>query len=183
MSKKSVFCIAASRNQAEQIVEDLKDGGFSNDDVSVLYPEKGSIRDFAFEKYMKAPQGIAARSRAGGAVGGALGWLAGVGELGIPGAGLFIAAGPVLAALSAGTMGAKVGGMAGGLIGMGVPELEAKRYEGKVKAGNFLLSVHTESMEEIGNAERIFEDAHAEDICTTGESVVQQKQEHFHTRV
>jgi hypothetical protein len=183
MPKKSVFCIAASRNQAEQIVEDLKDGGFSNDDVSVLFPEKGSIRDFAYEKYMKAPEAIAARSRPGGAVGGALGWLAGVGELGVPGAGSFVAAGPVLAALSAGVMGAKVGGIAGGLIGMGVPELEAKRYEGKVKTGNFLLSVHTENLDEIADAERIFEDARAEDICATGESVAQQEREHHHTHV
>ncbi len=170
MSKKSVFCIATTRGQAEQIVEELKDAGFSNNDVSVLFPDKGTTRDFAHEKHTKAPEGIATGAGTGGVVGGALGWLAGIGALAIPGVGPFIAAGPILAALSGAAVGATVGGIAGGLIGLGIPELEAKRYEGKVKAGNILLSVHTENSDEIADAERIFEDAGAEDICTTGES-------------
>jgi hypothetical protein len=180
MSKKSVFCIAATRNQAEQVVEHLKDAGFSHEDVSLLFPKKGSMRDFAYESYSKGLEAVDAR---GGVVGGALTWLGGVAELGIPGAGSFIAAGPVLAALSGGMMGSKVGGIAGGLIGMGIPELEAKRYEGKLKAGKLLLSAHTENLDEIADAERIFEDADAEDICTTGESVAQQAREHHQTHV
>jgi len=47
---------------------------------------------------------------------------------------------------------------------------EAKRYEGKVKAGNILLSVHTENSEEITRAKDIFTQAGAQDICTTGEA-------------
>ena len=180
MSQKSVFCIAASRNQVEQIVEDLKDAGFSNDDVSVLFAKKGTMRDFAYESYSKGLQGIDSR---GGVVGGALAWLGGVAELGVPGAGAFVAAGSVLAALSGGMLGAKVGGIAGGLIGMGVPELEAKRFEGKVKAGKLLLSAHTKSMDEIADAERIFEDADAEDICTSGESPAQREREQHHTHL
>jgi len=112
----------------------------------------------------------------GGVVGGALGWLAGIGALAIPGAGPFIAAGPILAALSGAAVGATVGGIAGGLIGMGIPELEAKRYEGKIKAGNILLSVHTENSEEIKAAEKIFKNAGAQDICTTGESTAPKKE-------
>ena len=77
---------------------------------------------------------------------------------------------PILRALSGAAVGAAVGGIAGGLIGLGIPELEAKRYEGKVKAGNILLSVHTANSDEIKNAEKIFKSAGAEDICTTGES-------------
>jgi hypothetical protein len=69
-----------------------------------------------------------------------------------------------------GTGGAAVGGIAGGLIGLGIPELEAKRYEGKVKAGNLLISVHTENSEEISRAKDIFTKAGAQDICTTGEA-------------
>src|SRR5580704_2726791 len=125
MSKKSVFCIATSRAQAEEIVEELKDAGFSNNDVSVLFPDKGTTRDFAHEKHTKAPEGIATGAGTGGVVGGALGWLAGIGALAIPGAGPFIAAGPILAALSGAAVGATVGGIAGGLIGLGIPEIEA----------------------------------------------------------
>ena len=72
-------------------------------------------------------------------IGGALGWIAGIGALAIPGIGPFIAAGPIMAALSGAAVGAAVGGIAGGLIGLGIPEIEAKRYEGKVKAGNILV--------------------------------------------
>ena len=57
-----------------------------------------------------------------------------------------------------------------GLIGLGIPEIEAKRYEGKVNAGNLLISVHTESSEEISKAKDIFTKAGAEDICTTDEA-------------
>lgn len=170
MSKKSVFCIATSRGQADRIVDQLKTANFSNNDISVLFPDKGTTRDFAHEKNTKAPEGAIAGAGTGGVVGGALGWIAGIGALAIPGVGPFIAAGPIIAALSGAAIGATVGGIAGGLIGLGIPELEAKRYEGKVKAGNILISVHTENSEEITRAKDIFAKAGAEDICTTGEA-------------
>ena len=170
MSKKSVFCIATSRGQADRIVDQLKAANFSNNDISVLFPDKGSTRDFAHEKNTKAPEGAVAGASTGGVVGGALGWIAGIGALAIPGVGPFIAAGPIIAALSGAAVGAAVGGIAGGLIGLGIPELEAKRYEGKVKAGNLLLSVHTENSEEITRAKDIFTRAGAQDICTTSEA-------------
>ena len=143
MSKKSVFCIATSRNQAETIVGQLKTADFSHNDISVLFPDKDTTRDFAHEKNTKAPEGAVAGAGTGGVLGGALGWIVGIGALAIPGVGPFIAAGPIMAALSGAAIGATMGGIAGGLIGMGIPELEAKRYEGKVKAGNILISVHT----------------------------------------
>ena len=170
MSKKSVFCIATSREQANRIVDQLKTANFSNNDISVLFPDKDTTRDFAHEKSTKAPEGAVAGASTGSVVGGALGWIAGIGALAIPGVGPFIAAGPILAALSGAAVGAAVGGIAGGLIGLGIPEIEAKRYEGKVKAGNLLISVHTENSAEIARAKHIFTKAGAEDVCTTGES-------------
>jgi hypothetical protein len=172
MSKKSVFCIATNRGQADQIVDRLKAANFSSNDISVLFPDKDTSRDFAHEKHTKAPEGAVAGASTGGVVGGALGWIVGIGALAIPGVGPFIAAGPIMAALSGAAIGAAAGGIAGGLIGLGIPELEAKRYEGKVKEGNILLSVHTENSEEIKRAKEIFTAAGAHDICTTGESAV-----------
>jgi hypothetical protein len=170
MSKKSVFCIATSRVQAEQVVSGLKSANFSNNDISVLFPDKGTTRDFAHEKNTKAPEGAVTGAGTGGVVGGVLGWIAGIGALAIPGVGPFIAAGPVMAALSGAAVGATVGGIAGGLIGLGIPEMEAKRYEGKVKAGNLLISVHTENSAEISRTKDIFTKAGAQDICATGEA-------------
>jgi hypothetical protein len=172
MSKKSVFCIATSRNQADQIVDCLKTASFSNNDISVLFPDRGTTRDFAHEKNTKAPEGAVAGAGTGGVIGGALGWVAGIGALAIPGVGPFIAAGPIIAALSGAAVGATVGGIAGGLIGLGIPEIEAKRYEGKVKAGNLLISVHTEDSAEITRAKDIFTQAGAQDICATGEASI-----------
>jgi hypothetical protein len=169
MSKKSVFCIATSHAQADRIVDQLKVSNFSNNDLSVLFPDKGTSRDFAHEKNTKAPEGAITGAGTGGVVGGALGWIVGIGALAIPGVGPFIAAGPIMAALSGAAIGATAGGITGGLIGLGIPELEAKRYEGKIKEGNILLSVHAENSDEIKRAKEIFKKADAEDICTTGE--------------
>lgn len=166
MSKKSAFCIAASREQADRIVDHLKSESFSNNDISVLFPDKGITRDFAHEKSTKAPEVAVAGAGTGGIIGGALGWIAGIGALAIPGIGPFIAAGPIVAALSGAAVGAAVGGIAGGLIGLGIPEFEAKRYEVKLKEGNILISIHTEDAGDIARAKDIFKQAGAQDICT-----------------
>lgn len=175
MAAKSVFCIASNRGQAEIIVDRLRAAGFSNNDISVLFPDASTTRDFGHEKHTKAPEGIATGVTTGGVVGGVLGWLAGIGTFMIPGVGPFIAAGPIFAALSVAAVGATVGGIAGGLIGLGIPEIEARRYEGKIRAGNILISVHTEDAAEIREAEKIFKDSAAEDICHTGESTPEKR--------
>jgi hypothetical protein len=168
----SVFCIARSEEQAERIVTDLKTAGFANDDVSALFPDKSGTRDFAHEQQTKAPEGASVGVGTGGIIGGALGWLAGIGSLAIPGLGPLVAAGPIVAALSGAAVGAGVGGIAGALIGLGLPEYEAKRYEGKVRGGNILISVHAEDRNESKRAKEIFERAGAEDVSASGESGV-----------
>lgn len=172
---KAVFCIATSESQAESIVNELKTAGFADSDISVLFPDKTGTKDFAHEQHTKAPEGAVTGGTTLGIVGGALGWLAGIGTLAIPGIGPFIAAGPIMAALGGAAVGATVGGIAGALIGMGIPEFEAKRYEGKIRAGNILLSVHTENHMESKRAREIFEQAGAEDISSSSEAGVKEK--------
>lgn len=172
MSKKSVICITTSEAQAAGIVDCLKEEGFSNNDISALFPDKAGTRDFAHEKGTKAPEGAATGAGTGAVLGGAFGWLAGIGALAIPGVGPFVAAGPIAAALSGAAVGGAVGGIAGALIGLGIPEYEAKRYEGKVKSGGILISVHTEDSDEAKRAKEVFERAGAQDISTTGEASV-----------
>src|SRR5437868_1130530 len=172
MAAKSVFCLTRDEGQACAIVDNLKAAGFSNNDISVLLPDKAGTRDFAHEKSTKAPEGAATGAGTGGVLGGALGWLAGIGALAIPGVGPFIAAGPIMAALSGAAIGAAAGGITGALVGMGIPEYEAKRYEGKIKEGNVLISVHSDNSDETKRAKEIFERAGAEDISSTGEEGV-----------
>ena len=169
---KAVFCIAKNLDQTETIVNNLHTAGFSTNDISVLFPDKSTTKDFAHEKHTKAPEGAAIGGSVGLGTGAVLGLLAGIGALAIPGVGPLIAAGPIMGALSGAAVGAATGGVAGALIGLGIPEYEAKRYEGKITGGSALISVHTESSEGIDKAKKIFKDAHAEDISSTGESSV-----------
>ena len=174
---KAVYCLIDTRDQAEDIVEELKDEGFANDQISVLLPDTQGTRDFAHEKHTKAPEGATTGAAAGGVIGGVLGWLAGIGALTVPGIGPFIAAGPIVAALAGVGAGAMAGGLTGALIGLGLPEYEAKRYEGKIKEGNILISVHSESTEERRRAEDIFERAGAEDVSYAEEESVPRRKE------
>src|ERR1700680_4231548 len=169
---KAVFGIAKTEEQAVHIINRLKEAGFSNNDVSVLLPDRAATRDFAHEQHTKAPEGAVAGAVAGGAIAGVLGWLVGIGSLAIPGVGPLIAAGPIMAALSGAAAGGAVGGLAGALVGLGIPEYEAKQYEGKVKNGNILISVHTDDSKQRQKAKEIFERAHAEDVSSTGEARV-----------
>jgi hypothetical protein len=176
MAKKAVFGIAKSESQAIAIADNLKAAGFSENDVSVLFPDKQGTKDFAHEQNTKAPEGATTGAGTGAVLGGALGWMVGIGALAIPGLGPFIAAGPIMAALAGAAGGAAAGGLTGALIGMGIPEYEAKRYEGKVKDGNILLSVHTEDGDERDRAKKILEDGGAVDISYTGEASVPNEQ-------
>jgi hypothetical protein len=168
--RKAVFGIYTTREQAENGVDTLLSAGFSNSDISVLLPDKGSTREFAHDKQTKAPEGTATGATAGGVIGGTLGVLAGIGALAIPGLGPFIAAGPIMAGLAGLGAGGAIGGLVGALIGMGMPEYEAKRYEGRVKGGNILLSVHCDTSEEIDRSKDILRGTGAEDISASGES-------------
>ena len=103
-------------------------------------------------------------------VGGTLGLLAGIGALAIPGVGPLIAAGPIMATLAGVGSGGVVGGIIGALAGMGIPEYEAKRYEGRVKEGGILLSVHCDNSDWVGKAKDILKTTGAEDVSSTGEA-------------
>jgi hypothetical protein len=167
MSHKSVYAIAISEGQANQIVDSLTRSGFSPNDISALFPDKESTHEFSHEKNTKAPEGAVVGGTSGGVLGGTLGLLAGIGALAIPGVGPLIAAGPLMAALSGAAAGAALGGVTGALVGLGIPELEAKRYENRIAEGNILISVHAETSDEVKRAEEIFKAANAEDISVT----------------
>jgi hypothetical protein len=166
----AVFGLYRNRSGVENGVDALKQDGFRNTDISVLFPENVGTKDFAHEKQTKAPEGTATGATSGAVIGGTLGWLVGIGALAIPGLGPFIAAGPIMAALAGAGAGGVVGGIAGALIGMGIPEYEAKRYEGRIKEGGILLSVHCDSSDWVKKAKQVLERTGAEDISSAGEA-------------
>ena len=168
----AIFCTVKTSADATIVVNRLKDAGFSASDISVLIPDNQGSRDFAVDNETKSPEGAAVGAGMGAVVGGGLGWLAGIGALAFPGIGALIAAGPIMAALTGIAVGGAVGGFSGAMIGIGIPEYEARQLEGKLKGGRCLLSVHSESSDETKKARSIFEKAGAEDISTSSEAAV-----------
>jgi hypothetical protein len=166
----AVFGIYPDQLTAEDAVDSLKDAGFRNTDISVLFPDNQGSKDFAHEKGTKAPEGAVAGGASGAVIGGTLGWLAGIGALAIPGAGPFIAAGPLMGLLGGIGLGTTVGGLTGALIGLGIPEYEAKRYEGRIRRGGILMSVHCDDSDWARRARNVLERTGAQDVASAGEA-------------
>ncbi|SNB45254.1 quinol:electron acceptor oxidoreductase subunit ActD [Geobacter sp. DSM 9736] len=166
----AVFGIYPNRDSVELAVDELKAAGFRNTDISVLFPENVGTKEFAHEKETKAPEGATAGGGTGAVIGGALGWLAGIGALAIPGIGPFVAAGPIVSMLAGVGVGGAVGGIAGALVGLGIPEYEAKRYEGMIREGGILLSVHSDNSDWTKRAKDLLERTGARDVASKGEA-------------
>jgi hypothetical protein len=171
MAKNTVvFGIFKTEMELTQAVNHLRVEGFRSEDISILASNNPGTKDLGVEKGTKAPEGLSTGAVSGAIIGGALGWLTGIGALTIPGVGPFIAAGPIVAALAgAGAVGT-VGGILGALAGLGIPEYEAKRYEGMIRKGLILLSIHCDNSEWTSKAKDILADEGAEDIASTGEA-------------
>ncbi len=159
---KAVFCIAEDHTQAAAIVERLRTSGFRESEISLIVRDHNG--DIEVEGNTKAPEGATTGASGGALLGGALGWMAGIGALAIPGLGPFIAAGPIMAALGGAAILGTAGGLTGGLIGLGFSEYEAKEYEGHLGNGKALIAVRVENSDEADRAKKIYNDADAEHI-------------------
>ena len=138
---KLVTAIFNSRAAAEMAVEELTRAGFAPEDVSLLMSDSTRGREFAVRKATKAPEGTATGATVGGVIGAVAAGLAAVGSITIPGIAL-VAAGPVVAALAGLGAGAAAGGLTGALIGLGIPEHEAKFYDKEIEKGGMLVGVY-----------------------------------------
>ena len=174
---RSVFGIYMNREHAEEAVQAMKAAEFRAEDISVLMPENVGSKDVGYEKHTKAPEKAAMAGVAGGTLGGALGWLIGIGALAIPGAGALMAAGPIVAALAGVGAGSVLGGLTGALVGLGIPEYEAKRYEGRIRSGGALVAVHCETDGWARRAKDLLAHTGAEDISLTDEVRISKRQE------
>lgn len=152
---KTVVGLFDSFAEAQQVVQDLIDGGFRREDISVVSNDESQRNQRSVGDDSNAAEGAGAGAVAGTVGGGALGLLIGAGLLAIPGIGPVLAAGPLAAgigtaaatigagALGAG-IGAATGGLIGGLVGAGVPDADAEYYAEGVRRGGTLVTVSAE---------------------------------------
>ena len=174
----------ARKEKTDVSHRDVSDREFTSDDIARTSSNKRAASDLdvhstskkqdkkgslGHEKHTKAPEGGVTGATAGGILGGSLGLLAGIGALAIPGMGPFIAAGPIMAALSGSAIGGSLGLLIGSLVGLGIPEYEAKKYEKGLKNGQVLIAVHTTSSDEVDRAKEILKKEGAKDIASSTE--------------
>jgi uncharacterized membrane protein len=145
---KSIVGIAKTSLQVERTIDELQeDALIAVTEISVLMPDSETQPELGAVKTTKAPEGASAGAVTGGVLGGTLGLLAGIGALALPGFGPLIAAGPIMAALGGTAARAAGGGVVGALVGLGIPESEARVYEERLKAGGYLVAVQVQNNE------------------------------------
>ena len=157
-----VTAIFREASQASYAIERLHSAGFLDSEISVLTSESTHRHAFAVQTGSKVGEGVAVGASLGGAAIGILAGLTAVGVVASGGLGL-LATGPIVAALAGIGAGATAGGLVGGLIGLGLPEHEAKYYEGEIQKGGVLVGVKAEG-DRRTTAQKIFEDCQAETI-------------------
>ncbi len=166
----SVMGIYPDRTTVSDAVNVLQKAGYRLTDISVLASDNAGSKDFAHEKHTKAPEGAALAAAAGAVIGAALAWIVSIQTVTIAGSNPLAAAGPVLAALAGAGAGGAVGWIAGWLAGWRLTEYVAKRYDGRIRNGGILLSVHCDTPEWCARAKKTLKDTGARSISAAAES-------------
>jgi len=168
---RSAFGIYPDTTTVNDAIEALKATGFRQTDISILYSDNVGSKDFGHERNTKAPEGSVLGGALGGLLGGVFGWLAGSGMLGIHDAlNILIAAGPAVSAVAGVGAGTWIGALIGGILGAAMPEYEARRYEGRIRKGGILLSVHCDNRDWEKSAVQALKRSGAVDIGTESEA-------------
>jgi hypothetical protein len=155
------------RESAERAYGSLTSRGYTKDDITLLMSEDARRRHFGdrtdTELGSKAAEGAGVGAALGGGLGAVLATLSAVGAIALPGIGL-LAMGPIAAALTGGAIGAAGGGLVGALVGSGIPEEQARRYESGVREGNIVMGVSPRSEEDADYFDREWRSHRGEDI-------------------
>src|ERR1051326_6471661 len=158
--KNTVYCIASTEPQANDILLHLRNLGFSSSDVSVLLKAKET-------KNISMKEDALREAENGGLVGGPRGALAGLTIFAAPILGPLAIAGPIIGALGGAAVGGVVAGLAGGtgaLTHMGIHEDVARRLEQKIQDGAILVAVHSDDPARRDRAFRVFKSSGAEEV-------------------
>jgi hypothetical protein len=138
------------------MVAQLKTANFGQEGISILFQDKRQPQSFANAKNRRTRPNELTQIDPERDIGEGLGWLTGIHGLVLPGVGSFVVSGAIVEALRRMAVDPAIRGIAGRLISLGVPEIEAKRYEVRVMQGYLLLAVRSPHPEEIDEATRIF---------------------------
>ena len=163
---QTVAALFRDRLMAERAIDDMRRMGFDPQRVSVVAQDRGQAREIANATGAETSAGAATGAGVGAIFGGAIGWLAGLGALTIPGIGPLVAAGPLAAALGGAGIGAVTGGVVGALTGWGFSESEARTYENRIREGDILLTVEIPDGESSGMAEDVLRRAGGESVSS-----------------
>jgi uncharacterized protein (TIGR02271 family) len=139
--RTTVIAVFDDRGQAQRAIDQLKRAGFTEKEIGVTARdgEVGESERRGDKGETHAKEGAIAGVATGAGVGAlwGLGILAGV----LPAIGPAIAGGTLAAILSSAAAGAATAGLAGTLIGLGIPEDEANYYDQEFRAGRAVVTV------------------------------------------
>jgi len=163
----AAFAVYETRAAVETAADALMNAGFPSRNISALFSENVSLTDAAPGPGVKSNQTSDKTSRPREVVSGALGVLAGLGMLAIPSLGPLVGEGTLKAGLAGLGIKSAVGDLARSLIDIGVPELEAKRYEDRLQQNAILVAVNCPTLEMAGRAIEIIKRTGGQDASTT----------------
>ena len=166
----SVMGIYPDRTTVSDAICVLQKAGYRQTDIAVLSSDGQGSKDFALGNRTRGLEGAAVGTAVGAAIGAVSAWFISMQTVTLAAFGSLVAAGPVLAALAGAGAGGVVGWIVGFLAGMRLPEYVAKRYEGRIRRGGILLSVHCDSPEWCDRARKTLKDTGALNVAAVRES-------------
>jgi len=164
VDKKIIGGVFSDVATTEKVIRELKDQGYSSKGISVFAHDKSKAGVLEDEtntgvttndegRGKNAGKGAGIGAASGGVLGTLGGLVVGLGLLTIPGIGQVAAAGPLAAALTGAAVAAGGGGIIGALVGLGMPEEQAKQYERFLKNGKIIVLVEADTQ----NDNRVYE--------------------------
>ena len=155
--RRIVVGVFDAPRRAERVLHELRSAGFSPERVALIAGDTREARLLAEQTGIGDGEAAGVGMLLGGFTGGLLGWLVGISTLAIPGVGPVVVAGALAATVGGAAVGAAAGKLAGALIDHGVPEAEARGYEGRLRGGAILLMAETSGDEETQRTYNLFE--------------------------
>ena len=145
----TVVGVFHDQGDADRAVADLRQAGFRKDQLGIVMrdSEGRAVTRNTTKSAVKAEEQAEDGAVAGVVIGAGFGGLIGAGVIGgaIPVIGPAIAAGTLATILTNVAAGAAIAGLGGALIGWGLPEEQAKYYDGELKAGRVVITVHADN--------------------------------------